>query len=100
MSCKYLATGRLECLETYTNTDAKLGEECLNSKCAKGVCIAPYGRGRGFYCYNIIKKGEKDCEKSYAVCTKGSYCKNNTCVEASQRQYEKQKEETRLSEKK
>jgi hypothetical protein len=83
MSCKYLTTGKLECFESFGNTDAKLGEECSTKSCSEGICIAPYGSGRGLYCYNVIKKEEKGCEKSFAICNKGLKCKNDVCIKDS-----------------
>lgn len=80
MSCKYLTTGSLECVEDFTNINAKLGEDCTVRPCAQGTCVAPYGIGRGAYCYNIIKKGDTGCEKSFTTCAQGFYCQDNTCV--------------------
>jgi hypothetical protein len=42
--------------------------------------VSPYGIGRGAYCYNVINKDDKGCEKSYTICEKGYYCEDNTCV--------------------
>lgn len=81
MSCKYSATGSIECVESFSNKTADLGEECSSKPCSEGLCVAPYGRGRGAYCYNVINKGETGCEKSYSVCNKGLYCKKNVCIE-------------------
>jgi hypothetical protein len=80
MSCKYLSTGQLECKEDFVSGEAKIGEECSNKSCSEGACVAPYGRGRGSYCYNVINKGEKGCEKSFAICAKGMECKDNVCI--------------------
>lgn len=80
MSCQYLSTGQLECKESFGNSEAKIGEECSTKSCLEGVCVAPYGRGRGSYCYNVINKGEKGCEKSFAICAKGMECKDNVCI--------------------
>ena len=80
MSCKYLTTGQLECKEDFAGSEAEIGEECSTKSCSEGVCVAPYGRGRGLYCYNIVDKGETGCEKSFAICAKGAKCKDNLCV--------------------
>jgi hypothetical protein len=80
MSCTYLTTGDLECIENFDNIQSKLGEDCTVKPCAQGECVSPYGTGRGAYCYNVVKKGEKNCEKSFAICEPGYSCEDNTCV--------------------